>query len=57
MTLFIILFLVFAGVGLMVFFGERYAKPLDEKDQQKYSKILVIVVFISLFGALIKALM
>lgn len=57
MVLFIILAVVFAGVALMVFFGERYAKPLEEKDQQKYSKIIVVLVFISLFGALIKALM
>ena len=48
MTLLIILALVFGGVSLMVFFGGRHAKPLDEKTQSKYSKIIIVLVFASL---------
>ena len=55
MVLLIILACIFGGVALMVFFGEKYAKPLDKEQQQKYSKWIVILVFISLIGALIKA--
>jgi hypothetical protein len=47
---------VFVGVGLMVFFGERFAKPMTEEDQNKYSKILPILVFILILGGLIRAL-
>ncbi len=57
MTLLIILLIVFAVVALMVFFGERYAKPMDNEQQQKYAKILPILVFIVLIGSLIKMLM
>lgn len=28
-TLFLLLLLIFAGVGLMVFFGERFASPME----------------------------
>ena len=54
MTLLIILGSVFLAVALMVILGERFAKPMDEEQQTKYSKILPILVFIMLFGALIK---
>lgn len=55
MTLLIILLAVFAGIALMVIFGERFGKPMDEEDQAKYSKILPILVFILIVGGLIKA--
>jgi xanthine/uracil permease len=54
MTLFIILGCVFAAVALMVFFGERYGKPLDEKQQGSYSKIITGLVFFMILAALIK---
>jgi len=57
MTLLIILVVVFVGIGLMVFLGERFAKPMTEEDQSKYSKILPILVFVLILGGLIKALM
>jgi len=56
MTLLIILLCVLAAVALMVFLGERYAKPMDNEQQQKYAKILPILVFIVLIGSLIKML-
>ncbi|GHF81523.1 hypothetical protein GCM10017161_06200 [Thalassotalea marina] len=54
MTLLIILGLVFAGVALMVFFGERYGKPMDVEQQAKYSKWIRILVFALIFAALLK---
>ncbi|GAA0810043.1 hypothetical protein KO495_06195 [Colwellia sp. D2M02] len=56
MTLLIILACVFGAVALMVILGERFGSPIDEKQQSKYGKILVILVFISLTAGLIKAM-
>ena len=56
MALLVILVCVFAGVALMIFFGEKYGKPLSGKEQGKYSKIIMILVFASLFIALHKKL-
>lgn len=56
MTLLIILAFVFGGVALMVFFGERHAKPLDGETQRKYSKIIIVLVFVSLIIGIIKNL-
>ena len=57
MTLLIILLAVFACVALMVYLGERFGKPMDNEQQAKYSKILPILVFILLIGAVIKEFM
>jgi len=57
MTLLIILLVVFSCVALMVYFGERFGKPMDNEQQAKYSKILPILVFILLIGAVIKEFM
>ncbi len=54
MTLLIILLCVFGAVALMVILGERFGKPMDVEQQQKYSKILWIVVFIAIVGAIIR---
>jgi hypothetical protein len=56
MTLLIILACVFGAVALMVILGERFGSPIDEKQQGKYSKILMVLVFISLIGGIIKAM-
>ncbi|WP_298943136.1 hypothetical protein [uncultured Psychromonas sp.] len=55
MTILIILGALFLALVLMVILGERFAKPIDEKQQAKYSKILPILVFIMLLVAFIKA--
>ncbi|WP_170252911.1 hypothetical protein [Colwellia echini] len=55
MTLLIILGCVFLAVFLMVVLGERYAKPMTEEQQSKYSKILPILVFVLIGAAIIKA--
>lgn len=56
MTLLIILACVFGGVALMVVFGEKFGKPIDAKQQGKYSKIIMVLVFISLIMALFKTM-
>ncbi|MEL0659405.1 hypothetical protein V6255_09670 [Psychromonas arctica] len=55
MTILIILGMLFLALVLMVVLGERFAKPIDQQQQAKYSKILPILVFIMLIVALIKA--
>lgn len=57
MTLLVILAIVFAGVALMVAFGEKYGKPMEPEEQAKYAKWTRILVFSLLFIALIKAVM
>ncbi|GLX84999.1 hypothetical protein tloyanaT_12510 [Thalassotalea loyana] len=57
MTLLIILACVFGGVALMVLLGEKYGKPMDEQQQGKYSKIIMILVFVLLIAAMIRGIM
>lgn len=54
MKVLIILAVLFSAVALMVILVERFAKPIDQQQQAKYSKILPILVFIMLVIALIK---
>jgi hypothetical protein len=54
MTLIIILLAVFAGIALMVIIGERFAKPMTNEEESKYSKIIPILVFVLIVGSLIK---
>ncbi|WNC71242.1 hypothetical protein RGQ13_14065 [Thalassotalea psychrophila] len=56
MTLLVILAVVFGSVAIMVILGEKYGKPMEAQEQQKYSKWLIILVFIMLFAALINQL-
>lgn len=57
MALLIILFFVFSAVALMVVLGQRFGKPMEAEQQQKYSKILWVVVFIAIIAAIIRQLM
>lgn len=57
MTLLIILGLVFAGVALMVVFGEKHGKPMEAEEQAKYAKWTRILVFVLIFTAIIKLAM
>ncbi len=57
MTLLIILACVFGGVALMVVLGEKFGKPLDKQEQSKYSKIIIVLVFVLLIASLIKGMM
>ena len=56
MNALIILVVLFSVVALMVILIERFAKPVDEQQQAKYSKLLPILVFIMLITALIKTI-
>ncbi len=56
MNVLIILAVLFSAVALMVILVERFAKPVDEQQQAKYSKLLPILVFIMLITVLIKAI-
>jgi membrane protein insertase Oxa1/YidC/SpoIIIJ len=57
MTLIIILACVFFAVFLMVILGEKFAKPMSDKQQKTYGKIIPILVFILLISAIIKAML
>ena len=57
MTLLIILAAVFAVVALMVILGERFAKPMTEEQQGKFSKIAPILVFILIIAAIVRELL
>lgn len=57
MTLLIILFFVFVAVALMVILGQRFGKPMEAEQQQKYSKILWVVVFIAIIAGIIRQMM
>lgn len=54
MVLVIILAVVLGGVALMVIFGEKYGKPMEAEQQNKYSKIISILVFALIIGSIIK---
>jgi len=56
MTLLIILACVFGGVALMVVLGEKFGKPLSNEEQGKYSKIIMVLVFVLLIAGMIKGL-
>jgi hypothetical protein len=54
MTILIILAVLLVAVTSMVILVERYGKPIDEKQQAKYRKIIPILVLIMLLAALLK---
>jgi len=54
MTLLIILAVIFFAIGLMVFLGERFAKPMDQQQQAKLSKVAGIACFILIISLIIK---
>jgi membrane protein insertase Oxa1/YidC/SpoIIIJ len=56
MTLIIILAFVFFAVFLMVILGEKFAKPMSDKQQKTYAKIIPILVFVLLISAILKAI-
>ncbi len=54
MTLLIILACVFGVVALMVVLGERFAKPMSDKQQEKFSKTTWVLVLFILLAALVR---
>ncbi|WP_448245989.1 hypothetical protein [Thalassotalea agariperforans] len=57
MVLLTILAMVLLGVALMVFFGEKHAKPMEPEQQAKLSKIARYAVFALIIIAIIRELM
>jgi len=57
MTLLIILACVFGAVALMVILGERFGKPMSDKQQAKFGKTTWILVFVILLAAIVKELL
>ncbi len=57
MTLIIILACVFLAVFLMVTLGEKFGKPMTNAQQGKYSKVITVLVFIAIVGAIIKTIL
>ncbi len=57
MTLLIILASVFGAVALMVVLGERFGKPMSDKQQAKFSKTTWILVFMILLAAIVKEML
>jgi hypothetical protein len=47
---------VFFAVFLMVILGEKFAKPMSDKQQKTYAKIIPILVFVLLISAILKAI-
>lgn len=54
MNVLMILGVLFLAIALIVTLLERFAKPMNEQKQAKYSKIIPILVFVMLIAALIK---
>jgi len=56
MTLLIILGCVFAGVALMVIFGEKFGSPMTQEQQASFAKVARILVFVLIIAAIIRML-
>lgn len=54
MNLILILMVLFAALALVVKLTEKHGKPLDVEQQQRYSKVIMVLVFATLLGAMIK---
>ncbi|HSG62856.1 MAG TPA: hypothetical protein VLA24_15640 [Pseudomonadales bacterium] len=54
MNLLLILVVLFAALAVVVKITEKKGQPLDVEQQQRYSKIIMVLVFLTLLGAMIK---
>ncbi|MEY3017867.1 MAG: hypothetical protein RL336_1002 [Pseudomonadota bacterium] len=54
MNLILILVVLFVALALLVKLTEKHGQPLDVEQQQRYSKVIMVLVFASLLGAMIK---
>lgn len=54
MALIIILAVVLGCVALMVVLGEKYGKPMEAEQQNKYSKLITVLMFVLIIGSIIK---
>ena len=53
-NLILILVGLFAALAIVVKITEKKGKPLDPEQQQRYSKIIMVLVFLTLLGAMFK---
>ena len=53
-NLLLVLICLFAGLALVVFVAERYAKPMEKQQQAKLSRILVVLIFVLLLGRVLQ---
>ncbi len=53
-NLILILVALFAALAIVVKITEKKGKPLDAEQQQRYSKIIMVLVFLTLLGAMFK---
>ena len=53
-NLFLLLLLIFVGVGLMVVLGERFAKPADSQQMRKLQRWIIPLIGLSLLLSLLK---
>lgn len=54
MNLILILVVLFVALALVVKMTEKHGKPLNPEQQQRYSKVIMVLVFATLLGAMIK---
>ena len=55
-TLFLLLLFIFGGVALMVVVGERFAKPMEPEQIQRFSRWIFPLVGLVLVLSLLKYL-
>lgn len=53
-NLLFILICLFAALWLVIVVAERYAKPLEQEQQAKLSRILIILIFLLLLGRVLE---
>lgn len=51
-NLLLILLILFVTLAVVVKLAERYAKPVEEKDQAKFSKILMVLIGLMFLAAI-----
>ncbi len=52
-NLLFILICLFAVLALVVWFAERYAKPLEKAQQARLSRIIIVLIMLLLVGRLL----
>jgi len=54
MALLIILLAVFAGIALMVILGERFGKPMEQKQQSTLSKMAAAACLVLIISLIVR---
>jgi len=54
MALLIILLAVFAGIALMVILGERFGKPMEQKQQSTLSKMAAVACLVLIISLIVR---